>query len=226
MTTARQTDARPVLLFDIDGTVLDSAPGIVRSLRAAMTDVGLAPASEEQLRSDLGPPPGIMLAGVGVPEHLIQDGVIAYRRRYQQAGMDDADVFDGIADTLTVLGAAYRLATATMKLVDTATEFLDRHRLRDHFELIGGARNGVFEKAAIIAETRSRLGSPAAENMIMIGDRHSDITGGRLNGLGTIAVTWGYGSRAELESAEPDVMVDRPDELVEAVSRLLAHALA
>jgi phosphoglycolate phosphatase len=226
VTTGRLTDARPVLLFDVDGTVLDSAPGIVRSLQAAMSDLGLQPASAEELRSDLGPPPGIMLAGVGVPEQLINDGVIAYRRRYQQTGMDHAEVYDGVHDVLTGLGADYRLATATMKLVDTATEFLSRHGLRDHFEVIGGARNGVFDKSAIIAETRAALGNPAAESMIMIGDRHSDITGGRLNGMGTIAVSWGYGSRTELEASEPDVIIDRPDQLVEAVGRLLSRAVA
>lgn len=226
MTTDRLTDARPVLLFDVDGTLIDSAPGIVGSLQAAMIELGLQPASHEQLRSDLGPPPGVMLAGVGVPEKLINDAVIAYRSHYQQVGMDHAEVFDGVPDALTALRADYRMATATMKMIETATEFLTRHALDDRFEVIGGARNGIFDKSAIIAETRVALGSPAVENMIMIGDRHSDISGGRLNGMRTIAVSWGYGSRAELEAAEPDVLIDRPDQLVEAVDGLLSRAIA
>lgn len=224
--TAHAVDARPVLLFDVDGTVVDSAPGIIRSLQAAMIEVGLEPAGEDRLRSDLGPPPGVMLAGVGVPEPLINDAVIAYRRHYQQIGMDQATIFDGLPEALAGLGGQHRLATATMKLVETATEFLSRHGLRDHFEVIGGARNGNFDKSAIIAQTRVRLGSPAAENMIMIGDRHSDISGGRANGIRTIAVTWGYGSRAELEASEPDVIIDRPDQLADAAGALLGRAVA
>ncbi|GAB3928954.1 phosphoglycolate phosphatase [Microlunatus endophyticus] len=224
--SAGPVDARPVLLFDVDGTVVDSAPGMVRSLQAAMAAVGLEPAAEGQLRADLGPPPAVMLAGVGVPESLINDAVIAYRAHYRQVGMDRAEAFAGVPEALGGLCAGYRLATATMKLIDTATEFLARHGLRDHFEVVGGARNGVFDKAAIIAETRVALGSPAAENMIMIGDRHSDISGGHSNGLRTIAVSWGYGSRAELEASEPDVIIDRPDQLAEAATRLLQSATA
>ena len=113
-----------------------------------------------------------------------------------------------------------------MKLVETATEFLTRLGLRDHFEVVGGARNGVFDKASIIAETRVELGSPAAETMIMIGDRHSDIAGGRLNGIRTIAVTWGYGSRDELEAAAPDLIIDRPDQLPDAAEALLTRTTA
>lgn len=224
--TSLVIDARPVLLFDVDGTVVDSAPGIVRSLQAAMLEIGLPPATDEQLRSDLGPPPGVMLAGVGVPEKLIDEGVLAYRRHYRELGMSEAEVFAGLPEALTELGAEYRLATATMKLVETATDFLTQHGLRDHFEVIGGARNGVFDKSVIIAETRVALGSPATENMIMVGDRHSDISGGRHNGIRTIAVTWGYGSRAELEAAEPDAIIDRPNQLADAAASLLSRAIA
>lgn len=219
-------DGRPVILFDLDGTVLDSAPGIVHSLQAAMVEVGLQPATDRQLRSDLGPPPGVMLAQVGVPEVLIDDAVIAYRRHYAAHGLQNAGVFDGLTEALDRLGPNYRLATATMKLIDTATAFLTHHGLRDHFEVIGGARDGFFDKSAIIAATRVALGDPAAENMIMVGDRHSDITGGRANGLQTIAVTWGYGSRAELEASRPDLIIDRPDELLDAADDLLGRVLA
>lgn len=220
------TDDRPVILFDLDGTVLDSAPGIVHSLQAAMAEVGLKPAAEHQLRSDLGPPPGVMLAQVGVPEDLITDAVVAYRRHYADSGLQNARIFDGLTEALDRLGRDYRLATATMKLVDTATAFLTHHELREHFEVIGGAEDGVFDKSAIIAATRLALGDPAADNMIMVGDRHSDITGGRANGLRTIAVTWGYGSRAELEASAPDLIIDRPDQLPDAVPELLTPAAA
>lgn len=215
-------DLRPVVLFDVDGTVLDSAPGIIGSLQAAMVEIGLEPASEHQLRSDLGPPTGIMLAQVGVPEKLINDGVLAYRRHYQHHGMRKAEVYAGLTDALIMIGTEYRLATATMKLIDTAAALLALHGIRDHFEVIGGARDGMTDKSAIIAATRLALGEPAAEKMIMVGDRHSDISGGHRNGLRTIAVTWGYGSREELEAAGPDVIIDRPGELPDAVRALLA----
>ncbi|MBO0811370.1 MAG: HAD hydrolase-like protein [Microlunatus sp.] len=214
-------DLRPAVLFDVDGTVLDSAPGIIGSLQAAMIEIGLEPASEHRLRSDLGPPTGIMLAQVGVPEKLINDGVLAYRRHYQDHGMAKAEVYAGLTEALILIGTEYRLATATMKLTDTAAALLTLHGIRDHFEVIGGARDGITDKSAIIAATRLALGEPDAEKMIMVGDRHSDISGGRRNGLRTIAVTWGYGTREELEASGPDVIIDRPEELPDAVRALL-----
>ncbi|QGN32197.1 HAD hydrolase-like protein [Microlunatus sp. Gsoil 973] len=217
---------RPVVLFDVDGTILDSAPGIIASLQAAMADVGVEPADDEQLRSDLGPPPAIMFGQVGVPEKLINEAVRSYRRHYARSGMQNARVYDGVTDALTTLQREYRLATATMKLIETATVFLDHHGIRDHFEMVGGACDGVFDKSAIIAATRTALDGADAADMIMIGDRHSDITGGRVNGLRTIAVTWGYGSRAELEASGPDLIIDRPEQLPEATAELLARAVA
>jgi phosphoglycolate phosphatase len=214
-------DDRPVILFDLDGTVLDSAPGIIRTLQRAMHEVGIEPADDATLRSDLGPPPAVILARLGVPEKSINPAVLAYRRHYLDTGLQEASVFDGVMDMLVRLGTGYRLATATMKRIETAVPFLTHHGLRDHFVVVGGAQDGIADKAAIIGATRIALGEPPADRMIMVGDRHSDITGGREHGLHTIAVTWGYGSRAELEASEPDAIIDRPDQLPDVVDQLL-----
>ena len=215
-------DDRPVLLFDLDGTVLDSAPGIIAAQRAAMVDVGLEPAAESVLRSDLGPPPSVLLARVGVPAERIDEAVTAYRRHYHDEGISNASVYPGIRELLVDLQPRFRLATATMKLISTAVPFLDHHRLRDHFEVVGGAeRSGEGDKSAIIRATRLALGDPDPRRMIMIGDRHSDITGGRAQGMRTVAVTWGYGSRRELEDSGPDVIIDHPGQLTATLPDLL-----
>jgi phosphoglycolate phosphatase len=220
------SDDRPVVLFDLDGTVLDSAPGIVSAMRQAMRDVGLEPATETELRSDLGPPPAVILAQVGVPPELIPDAVAAYRRRYLDQGIRDAAVYPGVRPLLARLTGRYRLATATMKLISTAIPFLEHHGIAGHFEVVGGSADVVMDKAAIIAATRTALGDPPAEAMIMVGDRHSDISGGRAHGLRTVAVSWGYGDRAELEAAQPDRIIDHPDELPIVAEELLGSALA
>jgi phosphoglycolate phosphatase len=218
---SRAIDDRPVILFDLDGTVLDSAPGIVGALQQAMIEVGREPADEPTLRRDLGPPPPVIFAANGVPETLIADAVAAYRRHYLDQGLRKAAVYPGVADLLVALRPDYRLATATMKLISTAIPFLAQHGLSDHFDVVGGAQDLATDKAAIIAATRVALGEPDPARMIMVGDRHSDITGGRAHGLRTIAVTWGYGSREELVATDPDAVIDKPEELPAVAARLI-----
>lgn len=222
---------RPAVLFDLDGTVLDSAPGIVSAFQQAMRDVGLEPADAAALRSDLGPPPPIILAQVGVPEELIPAAVAAYRRHYLDRGIRDASVFPGVAAALVDLASRYRLATATMKLISTAVPFLAQHGIAEHFAVVGGAQEPrpgepatPMDKAAIIATTRTALGDPPADRMIMVGDRHSDISGARRHGLRTVAVTWGYGSRAELETEHPDRIIDVAADLPAVVDELIGAA--
>ena len=215
---------RPVILFDLDGTVLDSAPGIVSAQQQAMRDVGLPAADEALLRSDLGPPPAVLLARAGVPPHLVDDAVAAYRRHYLDQGIRDAALFPGVSEMLITLRRQYRLATATMKLISTAVPFLQHHGIHDHFEVIGGGQEGApLDKSAIIEATMLTLGSPPPDQMIMVGDRATDIRGGRDHGLRTIAVSWGYGSRDELEASSPDAIVDRPSELPAVAARLLGR---
>lgn len=222
MTGPQHLDPRPVVLFDLDGTVLDSAPGIVAAHLAALREIGMPAADESVITSDLGPPPAVLLARIGVPEELIPDAVAAYRRHYLAEGIHNAAVFPGVRDVLEALHPRYRLATATMKLISTAEPFLAHHDLDRYFEVVGGAvEGGSYDKAVIIDATCRALGEPDRSKMIMVGDRHSDITGGRDHRMATIAVSWGYGTRAELISAEPDLIVDRPEELEPAIDRLL-----
>ena len=192
-----------------------------------MRDVGIRPAEESVLRGDLGPPPAVLLARVGVPADRIDDAVAAYRRHYLAEGLQNASVFDGVREALTTLQQHYRLATATMKLISTAMPFLDHHGLRDHFEVVGGAaEGGSHDKSVIIDETWTALGRPDPKKMIMVGDRHSDIRGGRDHGMRTIAVSWGYGSRAELAASSPDLIIDHPEELLAAARQLISEPVA
>lgn len=216
-------DDRPVVLFDLDGTVLDSAPGIIAAQQAALRDVGVEPPDQATLRSDLGPPPAVLFARVGVPTELIGDAVAAYRRHYLGESIENATVFPGVREVLASLRPRLRLATATMKLISTAIPFLDHHRLGEYFDVVGGAaEGGSYDKSVIIEATCTTLGEPDRRKMIMVGDRHSDISGGRDHRMSTIAVSWGYGGRDELIASGPDLIIDRPDELEPAIDQLLS----
>jgi len=215
---------RPVrltaVIFDIDGTLLDSAAGIVAGFRYALRSVGFPAPGDAVLRSDLGPPVGPYFTSLGLDDALLERAVAAYRRYYRAEGMHDAAAYPGIADLLVALGQTLILGTATAKRTETAEAILDAHGLAGYFAAINGTDDRRTTKAQTIAHTLELLGQPDPSTVMMVGDRHSDIAGGQACGLFTVGVTWGYGSRAELVTAGADTLVDRPTALLDLVQRL------
>jgi phosphoglycolate phosphatase len=207
------------VIFDIDGTLLDSAPGIVAGFQHAMGSVGVPVPDAQHLRSDLGPPVRLMLANLGLSEHLVETAAVAYRTFYLQHGIQQAVPYDGVLDLLEALAPAQPLGTATAKRTDVAEAILARHGLTGYFRVINGTDQGRTTKQETIAQTLLDLGSPDPASVVMVGDRHYDITGGQACGVRTVGVTWGYGSRAELLAAQPDLLVERPDELGSLLAR-------
>src|SRR5690606_39844204 len=107
--TGVQTCALPISLSD-------SAPGIVRSARHALTTLGLPVPSDAQLRAFVGPPLPVALRAHGVPEDRLLDGVAAYREAFEAGGMWESELFDGIPEQLRLLReAGCTLAVATSK---------------------------------------------------------------------------------------------------------------
>ena len=118
-----------------------------------------------------------------------------------------------MVDLLEPLAPVVRLGTATAKRTDVAQAIMARHGLADYFQVINGADPTRTTKAETIGQTLADLGDPDPNAVVMVGDRHSDIAGGRACGVRTVGVTWGYGSRAELTTADarrPDRAPARP----------------
>ena len=99
------TGVRAVVL-DIDGTLVDSAEGIVAGFRHALTAVGVAVPSDATLASDLGPPLTVLLPAYGVPRERLDEAVAAYRAFYFREGLQRATPYEGVADVLTGLARA------------------------------------------------------------------------------------------------------------------------
>jgi len=206
------------VLFDLDGTLTDSRPGIARCFQHALTELGRVPPPEAELSGFVGPPLAICferLLGSSSPP-LIERAVAAYRERYEQSGMFENALYPDVRETLDALSAAnHQLDVVTSKPAVYA------RRILRHFG-IDGAFAGVygpeltdrrFDKGLLI---RAALQSVSAGVPVMVGDRADDIAGARQNNLASIGVTWGYGSREELEAAGPD-------RIVESMAELLLH---
>lgn len=188
--------ARPQLvIFDLDGTLTDSARGIVSSFRHALAEIG-APVPDDPDLAGLvvGPPMHQTLRGMGLGEKA-DAAIAAYRADYTARGWVLNQVFDEIPQLLADLRAAgVRLAVATSKSEPIAKKILGHFGLDDHFEVIGGASpDGVrATKADVVAHVLSQL-DPVPEHILMVGDRSHDVDGASHHGIDTVVVEWGYG---------------------------------
>ena len=200
----------------MDGCLLDSADGIVAGYQHALRSVGFPVPDEQVLRSDLGPPVGVLFTRLGLDESCLEEAVAAYRQFYAEAGLHQARVYPGITellDGLTDRGIA--LATATMKLTTTAEAILARHGLSGYFAVVNGTDATHHTKADTLTHALERLGDPDRRGVLMVGDRHSDIAAAHICGVGSVGATWGYGTVAELSATGADHLLDEPAALLD-----------
>ncbi len=213
----------PVVLFDLDGTLTDPQVGITLSTQHALATVGVRVDDPTELTWCIGPPILDNFARFGVTGDRALDALAAYRERYDRVGAYENRVYDGIPELLDGLDrGGRRLAVATSKAEHSARIILEHFGLIHHFEFVGGASADAVRsvKADVVSYVLAHLGHPDPSSAVMVGDRHHDVDGARLNGLASIAVTWGFAVGDELEAAHPDRIVSTVAELADALDRI------
>jgi len=191
------------ILFDLDGTIVDSAPGITKTLAYTFAELGLPIPSPAELVAFVGPPiieSFVQRAGFTVDE--AHHALTIYRPRYLSTGVFDATVYPGIRETLALIHShEIPLSLATSKPEAPATLILDHYDLHKYFTVITGASEDEVrsKKADVVKEALDRLAGIGADltRPVMVGDRSHDVHGAGENHVPTIFVRWGYGSRAE-----------------------------
>ena len=186
------------LLWDMDGTLLDSAVAIVRRLRETLLHFGVTPPSDDQLKFLIGPPTGTsLLRFIGTAR--IDESRAYYRSLSERDGLKDQQLFPWILDTLKVLHTAgIPMGVATSKPQHEAERLCDAYGMTPYFTAIVGGNEERKDKAAVIAECISLLGTA---NALMIGDRFYDTDGAAANGIPTVLVRWGYAHEKEFDGA-------------------------
>lgn len=210
-----------LVLFDLDGTLSDSAPGILAALRHAFAVVGVPPLDAQTERAILGPPfyeslPPLIGAGAVAPV------IAAYREYYERAGMYDTRTYPGVNELVQRLYESGRsLAVATSKPEQYAGPIVEHLGLAPYFGTVGGDTldGGRPTKALVIADVLRRLGDPDPGDVIMVGDRSHDVLGAREHGIDAVAVRWGYAMPGELEAAAPLEICSTAAELDRALHR-------
>ncbi|AFM18001.1 putative phosphatase [Mycolicibacterium chubuense NBB4] len=185
-----------LLIFDLDGTLTDSAEGIVASFRHALHTVGAAVPDGDLVSRIVGPPMHMTLTQLGLGASA-DAAIAAYRADYTSRGWSMNKPFDGIPGLLGDLRAAdVRLAVATSKAEPTARRILAHFELDGCFEVIAGASvDGTrAAKSDVLAHALHQL-APLPDRVLMVGDRSHDVEGAAAHGIDTIVVDWGYGRR-------------------------------
>ncbi|MDX1893288.1 HAD-IA family hydrolase [Mycolicibacterium sp. 050158] len=184
-----------LVIFDLDGTLTDSAAGIVASFRHALGEIGATVPEGDLAGRVVGPPMHQTLTSMGLGDRA-PEAFAAYRADYTVRGWSNNRLFDGIAELLADLRAAgVRLAVATSKNEVTARRIIEHFGIEDHFEVIAGASTDGTRsaKADVVAHALAQLG-PLPDQVLMVGDRSHDVEGAAVHGIDTVVVQWGYGA--------------------------------
>jgi phosphoglycolate phosphatase len=204
------------VLLDLDGTLIDSRPGIAASCEAALRALGHTPNPSFDITPLIGPPLpqviGRLLQDLG--DDRIDAGIAAYRAHYGETGLYQATIYPGITDVLPRLSATAHCFVVTSKRSVFARRIIDSFGMAAWFSGVYGTEpdGSLDDKRELIAAVL-RAEALDARETVMVGDRSHDMIGARANGLRGIGVLWGYGSREELDAAGADALLDEPADL-------------
>ena len=209
------------VLLDLDGTLIDSYPGISASCLAALRALGHEPDESLDIRRFIGPPieemMRILLQSYG--DDRVGEAVAAYRQHYGESGFRGSVPYPGIGRSLEEMKrTGLRIYLATSKRAIFANRILDHLKFAAYFDgIYGSVPSGELDhKPELLAHVLSQHNVSPSDSL-MVGDRRHDIFGAhavRMRGLG---VLWGYGSRDELETAGADQLVESPADLARTV---------
>ncbi len=207
------------VIFDMDGTLIDSKPGIQAGITHALRQLGHEVPSEFDLDWAIGPPLRDVMTRVltGLGDNRVPEAITHYREYYGKTSIFNARLFEGIPELLNDLSSSGRaLFVGTSKMIPFARMLVEHFGLSPYFVGIYGSeldgRNQ--QKTELIRHLLDDGGLDPART-VMVGDREHDVIGARANGIAVIGVTYGYGSREELECAGASVFCETPAGLME-----------
>jgi len=222
----RPFDPRPIqlVIFDLDGTLIDSRLDLVHSVNAALRHIGRSELPEEVIASYVGDGAPVLiqraLGGEAVDESLLRQGLEFFLSYYREHKLDHTTVYPGVADALAAIqnsqnGVPRKMAVLSNKPVIPSRAIVEALGLGPFFSQVYGG-NSFATKKPDPEGVRTLLKEHGVrhDQAVMVGDSHTDIRTGRNAGLHTIGVTYGFAPHT-LEDELPDVLVDSPREFAD-----------
>jgi phosphoglycolate phosphatase len=213
-----------LVIFDLDGTLIDSRLDLVHSVNAALRHIERPELPEHLIASYVGDGAQILiqraLGGEQVDEAIVRKGLEFFLTYYRAHKLDHTTVYEGIIDALAAIerpvsGQRRKLAVLTNKPVVPSRAIVEALRMKKFFLQIYGG-NSFATKKPDPEGARKLLEEcgVSAEHAVIVGDSHTDVETGHNAGLWTVGVTYGFAPES-LADAKPDVIVDHPRELTE-----------
>lgn len=208
------------ILFDLDGTLTDSKPGIIDCIAYALEKENV-PYTNQILDKMVGPPFRVSMhdfLGLEMPE--IEKLIGIYRGVYEEYGYKNCKVFEGVEQMLSALKNAGKvLGVATSKPIKFTQMIMRDFDLGKYFDYVAGASSDASKEAKsdVIQGALENLGVKDKSKVLMVGDRLYDIEGAHMQGIDCAAVLYGYGSKEEFEEYKAEYILAAPDDVVKLV---------
>ena len=211
------------IFFDLDGTLTDSSPGIIRCVNYALVELGHHAVTHDRVRRLIGAPLTRIFSDVLVCDDpgVLDRAVAAYRARFTAIGIFENALYPGVARSLeTLCRSGHTLQIVTAKPADAAHQVAVHFDIARFFRALHGPQLSArdCDKAVLIGAALQLAGDDARAAM-MVGDRALDIVAAREQGVRGVAAGWGYGSRCELESASPEYLAETMTDLLRWVDQ-------
>jgi len=210
------------VLFDLDGTIVDSQLGVTRGVSYALKHFSIIEEDLEKLRIFIGPPLKEQFQAIyNMTEEDAETAVKKYREHYHDGGgINDCTLYPDVEETLKELKEkGYQISLASSKPAPACVLLLEKFGIAHYFDIIGGATfdGKISTKIQVLHDVMHRLGIDKKDEVVLIGDTKYDAEGAKEAGIGCIGITYGFGTREELNEAGTVFICDTLREAVEYI---------
>lgn len=212
------------VLFDLDGTLIDSFEGIAKSAQYALRRFGINEENLENLRPFVGPPlVESFQKWYGLSKEQAIEATDIYRERYRPIGILECSLYPGVEECIRTLKAeSYQIGMASSKPEEFCRRILEHFGLLDLFDDVVGATfdRRIDTKEEVLNEVLRRWSDIPKDQMCLIGDTMFDLVGAKKIGIDCIAVSYGFGDAKEMLQNGAVAICDRMADLPELIQRL------